>query len=332
MIIRTIFLNDVGRLRSGWRLVLFGLLFYVSIIVLGAIVWGVYSLVINFVPQLRPRTYLQDLVFRVVTLVAALGAGYLCSRWLEGLPWRSLGASPHRGWFKHLLFGSLIGLASLALATAIATIAGGLSFTISGTDTALLVGRTLFGSAVIFIVAAFAEEALFRGYPVQTLTRAHLASLAIGINFLFFAAAHFNNPNWVPLGAFNTGLAGIWLTVAYLRTRSLWFPLGVHWAWNWSLGSLFGLPVSGLTFSPHPLMRGTDLGPAWLTGGSYGIEGGAACTVALLVSTIFIWRTRLLKPNEELLKLTSEENPVRTERLSILGDEATPLGDEAMHP
>ena len=323
MNLRTIFLNDAGRLRSGWRLIIFIALFYAFLMVLGSVVWGLYSLLINLAPTLRPFTYLQELVFRVVLLIGALGAGYFCGRWVEGLPWRALGASPHKGWIRDLLLGSLLGVLSLALATAIATAAGGLSFTLSGSEALALVGRTLFGSAIMFVVAAFAEEALFRGYPLQTLTRAQLVWLAILINFVFFAAAHFQNPNWAPLGAFNTGLAGIWLSVAYLRTRSLWFPLGIHWSWNWAMGSLFGLPVSGLTLVSNPLMRGTDQGPQWLTGGSYGIEGGLACTIALVASTIYIWRTRLLMPDEELLKLTSQENPVRKEQLSILDSEAS---------
>jgi hypothetical protein len=72
---------------------------------------------------------------------------------------------------------------------------------------------------------------------------------------------------------------------------------------------VFGLPVSGITnLAPHPLLRGTDLGPAWLTGGAYGIEGGIACTVTLLISTVFIWKTRLVKPTDEMVKLTSQEN------------------------
>jgi hypothetical protein len=57
------------------------------------------------------------------------------------------------------------------------------------------------------------------------------------------------------------------------------------------------------------LFIGTDLGPSWLTGGSYGIEGGVACTVALVISILFIWRTRLVAATPDMLKLTSEENP-----------------------
>ena len=174
------------------------------------------------------------------------------------------------------------------------------------------VAQTLLVSGALFIIAALAEEALFRGYPLQTMTRVKLAWLGALLTSVPFALAHLRNPNIAAGFTFiNTALAGVWLAMAYLRTRSLWFPLGVHWAWNWALGSLFGLPVSGISnLAPHPLLKGTDLGPAWLTGGSYGIEGGVACTITLLVSTVFIWRTRLVSADAEMKTLTSQENPV----------------------
>jgi len=76
---------------------------------------------------------------------------------------------------------------------------------------------------------------------------------------------------------------------------------------------VFGLPVSGITnLAPYPLMRGTDHGPAWLTGGSYGIEGGLACTITLAITTIFILRTRLISTAPEMEKLTSQENPANS--------------------
>ncbi|MGI8898451.1 MAG: CPBP family intramembrane glutamic endopeptidase, partial [Pyrinomonadaceae bacterium] len=194
---------------------------------------------------------------------------------------------------------------------AIATAGGGLRFTFSTAGIFAQVAKTLALSGVLFLVAALAEEALFRGYPLQTLTRARLAMLGVLLTSVPFAAVHLQNPNTALGFTFvNTALAGVWLATAYLRTRSLWFPLGVHWAWNWALGSLFGLPVSGITrIAPHPLLQGTDFGPAWLTGGSYGIEGGLACTTTLVISTVFIWRTRLVSATDEMKRLTSQENP-----------------------
>jgi CAAX protease family protein len=314
-----IFINEAGRLRSGWRLLTFVGLFIAILFLLSTIVRVALAILFNFAPQATPSETIQDLVFRFIYLLAALLAGYLCGRWLEGLPFRALGASLHEHWFRHFAIGSVIGVAALTLAVAIATAGRGLSFTLPSSSSVVAIVQTLLVSAFVFVVAAFAEEAMFRGYPLQTLTRAHFAWLGIVINFVFFAAAHLNNPNWVLLGAFNTGLAGVWFAVAYLRSRSLWFPTGIHWAWNWTLGSVFGLPVSGISsFSKYPLLKGYDFGPSWLTGGSYGIEGGIAGTIALALATLLVWRVRLVSPTEELLRLTSNENPVREERLTIL--------------
>jgi membrane protease YdiL (CAAX protease family) len=311
MDLRQVFINNAGRLRSGWRVLIF-LLVYVSLLfLLSTLVRVGYAVGLRIAPGRSLGSFVEDFIFRLILLTSALLAGYLCNRWLEGLPWRALGLTLHERWWRDLIIGSLIGVASLALATAIAAATGGLRFTASPRTMLLPVVQTLVMSALLFIFAALAEEALFRGYPLQTLTRARLAWLAILLTSVPFAAAHLQNPNVVKGFTFiNTALAGVWLAVAYLRTRSLWLPLGVHWAWNWALGSLFGLPVSGITtIAPNPLLHGTDLGPAWLTGGNYGIEGGLACTIALVVSTIFIWRMTLVSATPEMDRLTSPAEP-----------------------
>lgn len=327
MELRQIFINRAGRLRSGWRLLVFVLIYTFLLFLLTSAVRVVYALATYLSPGLVWSNNLADFVFRLILLISSLGAGFFCTRALEGLPWRALGLSCHEGWLRDLLIGSAIGVASLALATGIATAGGGLRFSFFAAALPE-VGKTLLFSAMLFIVAALAEEALFRGYPLQTLTRAGLASLGVLLTSVPFAAIHLQNPNVAQGFTFvNTALAGVCFAIAYLRTRSLWFPLGIHWAWNWAQGSLFGLPVSGITrIAPHPLLQGTDLGPAWLTGGGYGIEGGLACTVTLVISTLFIWRTGLVTATDELKTLTSQENPTHS---SLVVSRAQPNGRAA---
>jgi membrane protease YdiL (CAAX protease family) len=328
MDLQQVFTNHAGRLRSGWRLVVFTLIYVALLFLISTAVRIFYVIASLIAPGLRPGPYFENIAFRLILLAAALVVGYLCTRWLEDLPWRALGLSLHARWLRDFVVGSITGVASLALATGIATAGGGLRFRAPDRELLLQIGQTLVFSAALFIIAALAEEALFRGYPLQTLARAGLAWLGVLLTSVPFATVHLRNPNVVQGFTFvNTALAGVWLAVAYLRTRSLWFPLGVHWSWNWALGSLFGLPVSGITnIAPHPLLHGVDLGPAWLTGGNYGIEGGVACTITLVISTIFIWRTRLVSATEELKKLTSQENPVSEKRLiSILREDRPAL-------
>lgn len=313
MDLKQLFINSAGRLRSGWRLVLFVLIFIAGLFLTiwaGRVFYFLLTTLGLF--QTVPRL-LADLVDRLILLIPTLAAAYICTRWIEGLPWRAIGLTLHSGWLRDLIVGSVIGIISLAVATAIAMAGGGLRFSLLSSGTLPQIARTLVFSAGLFIVAALAEEALFRGYPLQTLTRAKLVWFGVFLTSIAFASVHIRNPNFETGLAFaNLIFAGVWLGVAYLRTRSLWFPLGVHWAWNWALGSLFGLPVSGITeIAPHPLLQGTDLGPAWLTGGSYGIEGGVACTITLFFSTIFIWRTKLVSATEDMRLLTSQENPAK---------------------
>jgi hypothetical protein len=321
------FINNSGRLRSGWRFALFAVLYFF----LQFIIYAVSFPILSFIrQQLGLPGHSGTLAFHVALLAAALLAGFICTRLLEGLPWRALGLSPHRNWIIHFLWGSLIGAGSLVLAVAIATASGGLLFSFSGDDLLPSIFQSLVTSGALFILAALAEEALFRGYPLQTFCRAKLSWVGLVLTSVAFSAVHLDNPNVVQgLTFLNTALAGVWFAVAYLRTRSLWFAWGLHWAWNWMLDSVLGLPVSGMNISAHPLFKSADLGPAWLTGGRYGIEGGVAATLALIIATLFVWRSRAISPDTEMLLLTSQENPTsRTVRaISNEADEALSLED-----
>ena len=247
----------------------------------------------------------------VMLFVPAALIGWGCAWVLEELPWRSLGWATHKGWLRDTLFGVLVGGAGVGVAALIGLVAGGYRFSLQGPGAGAGVARTLLVSGVIFLLGAAAEEMLFRGYPLQTLLRSWPVWLAVIPVSVPFALVHLANPNVAPGFTFvNTVLAGVWLGVAYWRTRSLWFPTGVHLGWNWVQGAVLGSPVSGITrITPDPVLRFADAGPAWLGGGAYGIEGGAACTLALVAVILFTWRTGLLKADEELRRYTDGENP-----------------------
>jgi membrane protease YdiL (CAAX protease family) len=308
---RTIFINDFGRLRSGWRVILFIVASIAVFYIFGAFLLVVYALVSAVAPM--PPTlsrFTADAIYRVNLVTSALVAGYLCARFLEGLPWKSLGLALHKGWLRDLVMGSAIGFVSLAFAVGIAALGGGLHFSF-GEVPILPIVRAMVVWAGFLFVAALAEEAMFRGYGLQTLTRANLAWLGILLTSVPFGLAHLQNPNAVAGPTLiNTVIAGVWFAAAYLRKRSLGVVLGTHWALNRALGWFFGLPVSGLNLTSNSLLKATDQGPAWLTGGSYGIEGGIAGTVALVLSTALIWWAPWIKATPEMKQLTSQENPV----------------------
>jgi membrane protease YdiL (CAAX protease family) len=239
----------------------------------------------------------------------ATGLGWLCGGLLEGLPPKALGWVFNRTWLKDYALGLLLGILTITLAVALAMPTGGISFIRNETSATNSILLTIVTSFIVFLVAAAFEEALFRGYILQTFIRADLAWFAILLTSLPFALAHLNNPNATWFSTINTALAGIWFGVAYLKTRSLWLAFGLHLAWNWFQGAIYGINVSGISqIAPDPLLRPVDQGPTWLTGGHYGIEGGLTCTIALIVSTAVIWFLPILRPTADMLALTSREN------------------------
>lgn len=304
----TIFFNEAGRVRSGWRFALFLVSFIFFGILLGGAVVAFFSTTgIEF----SSGTLRYILINSSISLTLALVLGWLWGKSLEDLPFRALGAYFTKNWFKDLIWGLIFGALSLALACAIAIAFGGLSFEFNRSFGTAAILLTLGVAAIVFAVAAAFEEAFFRGYILQTFMRSRLTGFGILLTSVLFAFAHYSNPGANALPLINTALAGLWLGVAYLKTRNLWFPFGVHLMWNWMQGAFFGVEVSGLqNLISAPLLREIDSGPIWLTGENYGIEGGIACTIALIVSTAAMWFAPFLKPTDEMLAFSSEENDV----------------------
>lgn len=305
MTIKEIFFNQYGNWRSGWRFLIFLLLFLFLGGITGAIVQVICS---RMAWDLNLRSVLFISINSVLSLTLALLIGWFCGKSLENLPFRALGAWFTQNWFKDLSLGLLLGALTVSSAVLIAVIFGGLSFNFNRTQENSAVWLTLVVSLAVFIVAAAFEEAFFRGYMLQTFARANLAWLSIFLTSIFFAVGHLGNDNATILSTVNTALAGIWFSVAYLKTRTLWLPFGLHLMWNWFQGAIFGIEVSGITsLTTAPLLNEIDSGPIWLTGEKYGIEGGIVCTIALIFSTLLIWYMPIIKPTEEMLALTSEE-------------------------
>lgn len=305
MEVKSFFIGRDGHLRSGWRAT-----FFVAAFLVCAKLFEAAASVITSATGSRTGIWATTWPFIVgafVLFISATLVGWACGAIFEELSFRGLGWWPHRGWLKNVALGSLIGAASLLLAAGFAAATRGIRFSFNPSP-GTTIGKTIIVSLVVFVIAGAAEEALFRGYPLQTFTRAKLAWVGVLVTSVPFAAAHLDNPN-VSRGFtfFNTAFAGVWLAVAYLRTRSLWFPFGLHWSWNWTQASLLGLPVSGIErIAPAPLLHAMNAGPDWLTGGPYGLEGGAACTGALIISTVVIWRTKLVS-KAELDSSTADE-------------------------
>jgi membrane protease YdiL (CAAX protease family) len=122
-----------------------------------------------------------------------------------------------------------------------------------------------------FFMGALIEELLFR-LILFKLTEEWLGTwAALLIQALLFGFAHILNRNATLLTSLSvTIVGGLVYIAAYMASRSLWLPLGLHWGWNFAQSGIFSLPNSG---SPYDgLLMTKVMGPRWLTGGSFGIE------------------------------------------------------------
>ncbi|HEY4643815.1 MAG TPA: type II CAAX endopeptidase family protein, partial [Bacteroidota bacterium] len=275
-----VFFNEFDNLRAGWRIAIF--LVVVSIL---------YSLLSLLLQNLGDFSQLE--VVALYYGCVALGT-FAILHFIDKRPFRAVGLSIHQRTLVEVVQGASLGFLLVSAVFAVQYLLGFVEIT--ATNVSLNSGAQLIGASLLFFsVAAFGEEMMFRGYVFQTLIEGTSPRTAIIVMSIFFAGAHVTNPNVGSLSlassilaALNVILAGVWFSLAYLKTKSLWFPAALHISWNFSEGFLYSFPVSGFTYGDRTLFSLTRTGPSWLTGGPFGPEGGILVTIALVASAVYI--------------------------------------------
>ena len=140
-------------------------------------------------------------------------------------------------------------------------------------------------SLLFFLLVGVYEEVTVRGFVLGSLLDAGVNRfVALGVTSLLFSAMHLANPGLGVLPLVNLALAGLLLGASYIYTRNLWFPIVLHWFWNYLQGPVLGYEVSGTRFADSLFrlrLSGSDL----LTGGAFGFEGSLLCTILLVAGT-----------------------------------------------
>ncbi len=132
---------------------------------------------------------------------------------------------------------------------------------------------------VVLLFGAVGEELLFRGYGFQVLLKPMGEFATILPMSVLFGLAHSNNQSATTLGLVNTTLWGLLFGLAFLRSRDLWLPIGLHYGWNITL-PLFGVNLSGFTMNITGYAIEWQVSDRW-SGGAYGPEGGLLTTMVL---------------------------------------------------
>jgi membrane protease YdiL (CAAX protease family) len=285
------------RVRPGWKGLIQAVLLTIAFALIGFIIST--ALVVGYVAMTSPNLQtgilalkkvggLQTLVQGSCQLIGFLLATLMIGNWVLGWSFRDLrwtrGRPAALGALRGLGLGA--GAAAVALATAVL-----LRTAFWSGDQGSLgdYGAQVMKTAAVLAPAALSEEVIFRGLPLVLLAgvlgRTPALLLVAGA---MFSVLHGLNPNITPLAFANIGLAGILLGVAFYSPGGIWTAFGTHLGWNAMLAAL-DAPVSGLPFR-IPLLDYHPGNPTWVSGGSFGPEGGVLATLALAGATVVAWR------------------------------------------
>jgi uncharacterized protein len=222
---------------------------------------------------LHPAPLVQGMV-EIAVALWLIGLWKLYKRWVERAPDADL---PAAGLLREGGAGLAFGFLLFSAMTGVVALLGGFSITGLGGFGAFW---PMLGMAAL---SGVSEEMLFRGVVMRQLERLAGTWWALAITSAFFGAAHLGNPGATWFAALAIAMeAGILLGAAWLLTRRLWLPIGIHAAWNFTQGWVYSVPVSGGK-APAGLLLSTRQGPEWLTGGAFGLEASA---VAMVVATL----------------------------------------------
>lgn len=244
-------------------------LYFISV---GLIVAGLMEFVL---PALKAETGMlaalpQMVILGVVNFIAMSLPAMVLMAVFDGKSPMAMGLAP-RGGLGDFLTGSVVGGFILLSAVAAAFFGGFASF---NPDFAKFSMTAMMASTLGMTLAAAGEEIMMRGYVLQELMSKFSTASAVAVSSLMFTALHgaqLAESDMAAVGALNIFLASVLLSLAYLVTRTLWLPIGIHAGWNVMQGPVLGINVSGtdMATSWQPV---TLSGPDMMTGGAFGFE------------------------------------------------------------
>jgi len=289
---RSLFFNQNQRLRNGWWALL-----YLAILATGLM--GFRALV----PLFRRHHIHSGMWVEVVLFLLTLMAAWVCTR-LRGESLTSTGFQLKGRWARELAWGTVFGAGVMLLAAGLLWAVGGVTWQLDAARSFRALGVGFVG----FVWVALFEENLFRGFLFQRLLEGMGVWPAQLLLALFFGMSHWGNPGmhgatkvWATL---DIALAAVFLGLAYLRTRSLALPIGIHLGWNWTQGNVLGFAVSGTTDQHgwwRPMFHGR---PDWVTGGAFGLEASVLGVVAVLLAILLLWQWKGAAPVTKVGDLT----------------------------
>ena len=277
-----LFVDSKYEVRSGWKFaaystILVVLFLLLSVVVGASMVWLAPEIL------LLPRSDIRFLGLNAIVLWIPCVVALLFMARVDHVPLPAFGVTFHERWLWDFTAGAAFAGGLLLLTLVGAFLFGTTRITWTASASAI---PAIAATLLVLLVAALNEELVFRGYPFQVLMRGIGPWGAMLLISSIFGLLHIRNEGATVLSTFNTIVAGVFLCRAYLRTRSIWLPYGIHVGWNVGLAVVLGYPVSGIE---TPSIVTTEVsGPKILLGGGYGPEDGFLGTAIFLTAAIVI--------------------------------------------
>lgn len=166
----------------------------------------------------------------------------------------------------------------------------------------------IFSAATIIpvICAPIFEELIMRGVVLRIFEKMFGTWVGLLISSALFGLAHLGNPNATVLAAVSIAIeAGLLLGMAYIATRSLWLPIGLHFGWNFTEGNIWGAPDSGNAI--HGIFETTTHGNTLVTGGFFGPEASLITPALCLIATVYLYRIAVARGNWQPFRVALSE-------------------------
>lgn len=213
----------------------------------------------------------------------------LCFLWVKAVEKRkisSLGLSKDR-FFNKFIKGFLIGIIMFSSVTllmyifGVVTLSKGIRGGIKSIPSILIILQG-------WIVQSSTEEIISRGWLMHVVGAKHKPIIGFIVSSVIFGLLHITNPGIDSLSIINIILVGFMFGLYVIYTQDLWGACGIHAAWNFSQGNIFGFSVSGLNANSHSLLKFSTNGSNLLTGGQFGPEASIFSTVVLTIAIIIL--------------------------------------------
>jgi membrane protease YdiL (CAAX protease family) len=259
------------------RATLFVLLYVVAVVLTMGLLAGPLTSVVGWTGQ-RIR------IDEVLSLVAVLAATAIMLRSVDPRPWRDVGLAREAARPRAFVTGWCVGAAPIAAASGTLLVAHWLVVVPATAGSSLAAGVRL---SVFLLPAALHEEVLCRGYLLTVLRDSIGVRGAVVGTSVLFGALHVANADATLESVGIVILAGIFLAAVRVVFDSLYAAWAAHFAWNWVMAVPLHAPVSGLRLEA-PDYRTLSAGPAWITGGGWGPEGGLAAALGMVAALAYL--------------------------------------------